>query len=103
MRGRPMSFCVELTPAERAELERWQRTPSMHAGRVRRARAMLMLADGAPLHEVVKRVGMAPRIVRRWARRFIEERLGGLNDRPRPGRTPVFSPRRRALSDQAGV
>ena len=74
MRGRPMSFCVELTPAERAELERWQRTPSMHAGRVRRARAMLMLADGAPLHEVVKRVGMAPRIVRHpfnWTTRSV--------------------------------
>lgn len=92
MRGRKMSFRVELSAEERAELERWQRTPTMPAGLVRRGRAMLLLADGSLLKEVVDRCGMTARIVRKWARRFLEERLNGLNDRPRPGCKPVFSP-----------
>ncbi len=92
MRGRKMTFRVELSTEERTELERWQRTPTMPAGLVRRGRAMLLLADGSPLKDVVQRCGMTARIVRKWVRRFLEERLQGLSDRPRPGRKPVFSP-----------
>ena len=92
MRGRKMSFRVELSAEERAELERWQRTTLMPTGPVRRARAILLLADGMPLKDVVVRCGMTPKIVRKWARRFIVERLAGLADRKRPGRRPLFSP-----------
>lgn len=92
MRGRKMSFRVELSTEERAELERWQRTPTMPAGLVRRGRAILLLADGSPLKDVIERCGMTARIVRKWARRFIDDRLPGLADRPRPGRKPLFSP-----------
>jgi transposase len=92
MRGRKMSFRVELSTAERQELERWQRTTTMPAGRVQRGRAMLLLADGCLLKDVVVRCEMTAKIVRKWARRFSEERLSGLDDRPRPGRKPVFSP-----------
>lgn len=92
MRGRKMSFRVELSGDERAELERWQRTTTMPAGLVRRGRAILLLADGSSLKEVIERSGMTARIVRKWARRFIAERLRGLDDRPRPGRKPLFSP-----------
>jgi transposase len=87
-----MSFRVELSAAERTELERWQRTTTMPAGLVRRGRAMLLLADGNPLKDVIERSGMTARIVRKWARRFIKDRLAGLADRPRPGRKPLFSP-----------
>lgn len=92
MRGRKMSFRVELSSEERAELERWQRATTMPTGPVRRARAILLLADGVPLKDVVVRCGMTPKIVRKWARRFIAERLPGLLDRDRPGRKRVFSP-----------
>lgn len=103
MRGRKMSFRIELSEQERAELERWQRTPSMSAGLVRRGRAMLLLADGSPLKDVVSHCGMTALIVRKWARRFVVERLSGLADRPRPGRKPVFPPRSRRLHRQAGL
>lgn len=64
----------------------------MPAGVVRRGRAILLLADGSALKEVVERCGMTSRTVRKWARRFIKHRLAGLQDRPRPGRKPVLSP-----------
>lgn len=92
MRGRKMSFRIELSVDERDELERWQRTTTMPAGRVQRGRAILLLADGWPLKDVVVRSDLTAKIVRKWARRFLEERLSGLVDRPRPGRKPVFSP-----------
>jgi hypothetical protein len=92
MRGRKMSFRIELSPEERAELEHWQRSPTMPAGPVRRARAMLLLADGTPLKDVVARCDMTAKIVRKWARRFTAQRLDGLADRRRLGRKPVFSP-----------
>jgi hypothetical protein len=101
MRGRKMSFRVELSGEEREALERWQRTPTMAAGLVRRGRAMLLLADGRPLKDVTERCGMTAKIVRKWARRFLVERLDGLGDRPRPGRKPVFSPRSSAPRHQA--
>jgi transposase len=92
MRGRKLSFQIELSAEERAELDRWQRTTTMQAGLTRRARAMLLLADGYPLKDVVVRCGMTGKIVRKWARRFLEERVAGLADRERPGRKPLFSP-----------
>ena len=92
MRGRKMSYQIELSAEEQAELERWQRTPSMPSGVVRRGSAMLLLASGSPLKDVPPRCGMTEKIVRKWARRFVAKRLAGLIDLPRPGRKPVFSP-----------
>jgi hypothetical protein len=92
MRGRKMGFRIELAAEERAELERRQRTTTMPAGLVQRGRAILLLADGYPLKEVMVRANLTARIVRKWAYRFLEKRVKGLDDLPRPGRKPVFSP-----------
>ncbi len=92
MRGRPLSFHIELTPEERARLKRWQRSPSQPAGLVRRGLAILLLDEGLHLKDVVARCHMTERNVRKWARRFVENRVDGLSDLPRPGRKPVFSP-----------
>lgn len=103
MRGRKMSFCIELSVDERETLLRWQRTTTMPAGPVRRGRAILLLADGCPLKDVTAHSGMTARSVRKWARRFIEQRLEGLTDRPRPGRKPVFPPHGGTLRHENGV
>ena len=65
----------------------------MGAGLVRRARMILLVADGATLIGTARQVGVTEPIVRRWCGRFLQDRLAGLNDRPRSGRPPVFSPR----------
>jgi len=68
-----------------------------------RARTILSLADGVSQAEVSRRVGLRRRIVRKWAERFIERGLLGLNDAPRSGRPPRFSPDRDDTSGQARV
>lgn len=81
-----------LADAERAELERWQRATTVARGRVDRGRIVLLLADGLPVSEVARRVGVQRRIVRKWGERFLARRLDGLTDLPRAGRPPVFPP-----------
>src|SRR5438094_10321942 len=59
-----------------------------------RARTILLLAGGVSQAEVSRRVGLRRRIVRKWAERFVERGLRGLEDAPRSGRPPRFSPDR---------
>ncbi len=92
MRGRKLSFRIALSAEERAELERWQRATTRAAGEVRRARAILLLNEGRTLRETAVLAGLGTRIVRKWARRYLEEGPGGLRDRPGRGRKPVFPP-----------
>jgi hypothetical protein len=68
-----------------------------------RAQTILLLADGVSQSEVSRRVGLRRRIVRKWAERFIDRGLVGLEDAPRSGRPPRFSPDRSDTPGQAGV
>ena len=49
MRGRKSPLVVILPVAERQELERWLRSTTLPAGLVRRARAVLLVAEGHSL------------------------------------------------------
>jgi hypothetical protein len=66
-----------------------------------RARTILMLADGVSQVEVARRVGLRRRIVRKWAERFVDRGLLGLEDAPRSGRPPRFPPDRGDTPGQA--
>ena len=68
MPGPRTRFAAELvlTAAERTELERRQRAPTVAQGLVRRGRIVLLLAEGLPVSEVARRVGVQRRIVRKW-------------------------------------
>lgn len=81
-----------LSDAERAELEGWQRATTVAHGLVQRGRIVLLLADGVPVSEVARRVGVQRRIVRKWGERFLAQRRDGLTDLPRSGRPPGFPP-----------
>ena len=59
-----------------------------------RARLILLLAKGENFAAVSRTVGLARRIVYKWAKRFKKERLGGLKDKPRSGRPARFPPDR---------
>jgi Winged helix-turn helix len=86
---------------QRMVLEEIARTLTYPYRDVIRARTILALADGVSQVEVARRVGLRRRIVRKWAERFVERGLLGLNDAPRSGRPPRFSPDRGGASDQA--
>ena len=81
-----MTVTVEVSPRDREVLESWLRAPTMSAGLARRARIVLLAADRVPVTEIVARVGVSKPTVIGWKKRYAAEGLGGLADRPKPGR-----------------
>ena len=81
---------VRLRPKERAALEARVRSPTTAQRDVTRARIVLLAAAGASTRSIALEVGVQPRIVSNWRRRFAEEGLDGLDERRRPGKTPIY-------------
>jgi putative transposase len=90
--GRPKKIIV-LTTEEREQLEAIQRSRSMPAGIVRRAKIILFSADGMSNADIAKRLDASPFTVGTWRKRFLSDRMQGLHDELRPGRP-------RSLSDE---
>ena len=57
-----------------------------------RAKTILLAAEGVENKQIGAQLGIPRQIVSKWRKRFFEERLAGLEDRPRRGRPRVFSP-----------
>ena len=74
---------VRLKPKVRKVLEARCRAPSTAQRDVKRARIVLLAAAGRSTRSIAREVGVRPRIVSNWRRRFAEHSLGGLKDRPR--------------------
>jgi hypothetical protein len=83
---------IALSEGVRAELIRVTRSPSVAAGLARRARIVLLAAEGVPVRHIGPRVGVSRTVVRDWLDRFRALGLAGLQDRPRSGRPRTFSP-----------
>ena len=77
---------VELAEAERTELERRAKAHTSPVRVARRARIILLCADGVALRQIGNEVGMNEHQVGVWRRRFLSDRLDGLDDKPRSGR-----------------
>ena len=60
----------------------------MPAGLAQRARIVLLAADGVGTGEIVTRTGVSKPTVIAWKKRYSAEGIGGLQDRPKPGRPP---------------
>jgi transposase len=74
-----------LTDEERETLQRWARRRSSSQALAQRCRIVLGCAAGNSNKEVAAEVGVWPQTVGVWRRRFMESRLDGLADEPRPG------------------
>ncbi len=83
---------VVLPPDTQAALVHLTRSPSVPAGVARRARIVLLAADGVPLDRIAREVGVRRNVVRTWVDRYRADGLDGLRDRPRPGRPRTFPP-----------
>jgi len=81
---------VEVPPRDREVLQGWMRSPSIRAGLAQRARIVLLAADGVGTGEIASRVGTSKQTVISWKHRYRDESLGGLDDRPKPGRPQVI-------------
>jgi transposase len=60
------------------------------AGEAKRARIVLLSADGLSTRAIAKEVGVQPRIVSKWRHRFADHGLDGLADRPRAARSSIY-------------
>ncbi len=85
-RGRHTSITIRLTTKERQTLPAWQRSTSIPAGRARRGRVILLLADRVPISRIADTVGISRRFVYKWTQRFLQEGVAGLADKPGRGR-----------------
>jgi hypothetical protein len=92
MQGRKTAIRLEMADDTRATLAGWLRRQQTPVGLAKRARAMLLVADGHSLAATARQVELRERHVRKWALRFLSYGLDGLYDTKRPGRRPVFSP-----------
>ena len=92
MSGPRSGRVIELDADARAGLERVTRRTTEAAGLVRRARIVVLVADGLPLDRVAREVGVRPTVVRTWADRYRAGGLAAVRDRPRSGRPRTFSP-----------
>src|SRR5437870_3749317 len=100
-RGRKTSLTIHLTPAERQTLLAWQRATTISAGRARRGRIILLVADRVSISDVAATVGISRRFIYKWVQRFVQEGLEGLTDKPGRGQRRV--PPQPALWEQNDV
>jgi|TARA_B100001971_G_scaffold40945_1_gene35968 transposase len=80
-----VAVAIELSAAERRELEELTRRRSTPQGRARRARIVLLSSEGLENKEIARQLGATEDTVGKWRRRFAERRVDGLHDEPRPG------------------
>jgi biotin operon repressor len=85
-RGRHTALTIRLTPSQRRTLRAWQRPTTIRAGLARRARMLLLLADGVTITTIAATVGMSRQHIYKWIHRFLAEGLEGLHNKPGPGR-----------------
>src|SRR5262249_38703903 len=85
------ALTLRLTPRERLTLMAWQRSATITLGRIRRGRIILLLAGGMPISDIADTVGVSRRFVYKWAKRFLQEGIEGLADRPGRGSLPRAS------------
>jgi hypothetical protein len=88
-RGRKTALNIRLTPEDRHTLMSWQRSTTIPAGRARRGRIILQLADGVPISHIATTVGISRRFVYKWVKRFMQYGVEGLADKPGRGHRPV--------------
>ena len=83
---------MTLSPEQRVELEARARRYTLPYRDVVRAKIVLMAADGLDNDEIAARLDTRREIVSKWRKRFFEQGLPGLEERPRGGRPPAFPP-----------
>ena len=88
--GRPKRELV-LTDEERETLERWARRRTTAQALALRCRIVLACAEGGTNVEIAARLGVYDDTVGKWRNRFIDRRLDGLHDEPRPGKPRTIS------------
>lgn len=89
---RTSPYNIVLTKDEERELQRRATKYTLPYFEVMRAKMILMAAQGMSNDDIARALATRREVVSQWRKRFFEERLPGLEERPRPGRPRTFSP-----------
>jgi transposase len=85
-----VAVAIELTDEERAKLAKYSRGHSTPVGLMKRAKIVLLAAEGKTNAQIAREVGMVRGPVGTWRKRFAQKRLAGIEqDAPRPGHPSV--------------
>lgn len=87
----PTLVPITLDSEERNALERWIRRPRTAQALALRARIILACERGGNNGTVAAELGVNRATVAKWRSRFVEQRLDGLLDEPRPGAPRTIS------------
>lgn len=87
---------VKLPDAERVELEAIVRASTSEQRAVTRARIVLRAAAGLSNAEISRELSLSENTVGLWRRRFLASGPAGLQDAPRSGRPPRYTPEQKA-------
>lgn len=96
-------FSIDLTDEEERRLQEMARRYTSPYCEVIRAKIVLLAAQGLENTQIAVRLDLPRQIVSKWRKRFFEERLGGLEERPRRGRPSLFPPRGRGRGQGPGL
>jgi transposase len=77
---------LNVTDEERDELRRLAKRPSTPQALATRCRVVLLDEQGMTYAAIGAKLNMREQTVLKWRRRFLQQRLAGLYDKPRPGR-----------------
>ncbi|MGH9449333.1 MAG: helix-turn-helix domain-containing protein [Terriglobia bacterium] len=86
-------YAISLSATEERELRKRSAKYTLPYFQVVRAKMVLLAAQGLSNDEIAASLGTRREVVSLWRKRFFEERLAGLEERPRPGRPRRFPPR----------
>jgi len=87
----PKATVIRLDRKTRSELEGWLRASTTEQRMVRRARIVLLAADGWASRAIARKVGVMTGVVSVWRTRFAASGIDGLKDKPRPGAKPIYT------------
>jgi len=87
------SSILTLSDAKRATLEAYARSRKGRADLARRARALLLLADGVPYAQITAVTGWSSATIAKWKGRFLTTRVAGLWGRHQGSRPRTITPR----------
>ena len=85
-------YVISLSLKEKDALQQIARKYTLPYFIVVRAKAILLAADGLENKQIGEKLDLPREVVSKWRKRFFEERLNGLQDRPRRGRPSRFPP-----------
>ena len=89
---RESPYKVILTVDEKIRLQAVARKYTSQYRDVMRAKIVLLAAEGFSNKQIGQRLELPRQIVSKWRKRFFDQRLAGLQERPRRGRPGAFSP-----------